>query len=215
MFKFSEIEAVFFDFDNTIARVDVLDEIIQRFSINDDWQKLEEAWARGEIGSRLCLEQQLSGVRITQEKLVEYLKTVEIDPQFKPLLKRLRNGGLQPVITSDNVSFIIREILGHQGISDIPIFSNELLVHGDRWALSFPYFKADCPKCGNCKKSHLPASGVRKGLTVYVGDGRSDICPAEYSDIVFAKATLLKHLNSIKKECIPFEDLGSIAQYFK
>ncbi|MCX5696960.1 MAG: hypothetical protein NTU54_03145 [Candidatus Omnitrophica bacterium] len=36
-----------FDFDNTITPFDVLDDIIEKFSVNDDWVVYEEAWRAG------------------------------------------------------------------------------------------------------------------------------------------------------------------------
>ncbi len=37
---------VFFDFDNTITTFDVLDDMLARFSRNDNWIKLEEQWKK-------------------------------------------------------------------------------------------------------------------------------------------------------------------------
>ena len=56
---------VFFDFDNTLTSFDVLDALIERFSINEDWKALERAWQAGRIGSKECLEGQLRSIRVT------------------------------------------------------------------------------------------------------------------------------------------------------
>ena len=37
---------VFFDFDNTITMSDVIDDMLERFSKDDGWKKLEEKWQR-------------------------------------------------------------------------------------------------------------------------------------------------------------------------
>ena len=50
---------VFFDFDNTIANIDVVDDMLERFSGDDGWKELEERWQREEIGSRECLKGQV------------------------------------------------------------------------------------------------------------------------------------------------------------
>ncbi len=67
---------VFFDFDNTITDFDVLDGIIEQFSVNRDWVAYEEAWKKGKIGSRQCLEGQLRSIRVERAQLHDYLKTV-------------------------------------------------------------------------------------------------------------------------------------------
>jgi 2-hydroxy-3-keto-5-methylthiopentenyl-1-phosphate phosphatase len=202
---------VYFDFDHTITKFDVLDDIIQRFSINEDWRAVEEEWASGRIGSRECLERQFAQVRITAPALAAYIATVAIDPAFRPIVELLRGRGIEPVIVSDSFTALIGPILGHHGITGIPTYCNELTLEGDRPRLAFPHFHAICSRSGNCKCSHLlrrdrPA-GTRK---VYVGDGQSDICPANVCEILFAKDSLLEHYAAIRPDCIPFQDLGTV-----
>ena len=60
---------VFFDFDNTITTSDILDDILQRFSVDGDWRVLERDWLAGKIGSKACLAGQLQSVRVTREDL--------------------------------------------------------------------------------------------------------------------------------------------------
>ena len=47
---------------------------------------------------------------------------------------------------------------------------------------------------------------------IYVGDGRSDICPARAANIVYAKDSLLTHLRSVAHPCIPFGGLADVAE---
>jgi len=202
---------VYFDFDHTITEFDVLDDIIQRFSINDDWKAVEEAWASGRIGSRECLERQFAQVRISAPALAAYVAAVPVDPAFRPIVELLRARGIEPEIVSDSFTALISPILGHHGITGIPTHCNELVLEGDRPRLSFPFFHAICSRSGNCKCSHLlkrsrPA-GTRK---IYVGDGQSDICPANVCEILFAKGSLLQHYAPIRPDCIPFENLATV-----
>jgi 2-hydroxy-3-keto-5-methylthiopentenyl-1-phosphate phosphatase len=202
---------IYFDFDNTITDFDVLDDIIQRFSINDDWKQVEEAWASGAIGSRECLEQQFANVRISSAAFTEYLKTITIDPAFPAILGLLRSSKIEPVIVSDSFSLIIATVLANHGIAGLKILSNEMTIEGDKPVITFPYFHSICTRCGNCKTSHLlqrnrPA-GTRK---IYVGDGQSDICPAGFCEILFAKGSLFKHYSPLRKDCIRFEKLDTV-----
>jgi len=207
---------VYFDFDNTITEFDVLDDIIQRFSINDDWQRAEEEWKSGLIGSRECLERQVSQVRISPEALQAYLRTVAVDPAFGPLVAFLRAQRIEPVILSDSFTALIAPILAHNQIDGLATFCNELRLEGDRPLLSFPFFHAICSRAGNCKCSHLlrrdrPA-GLRK---IYIGDGRSDICPAGVCEILFAKGSLLEHYAPLRKDCVPFQTLGTVHAHLR
>ena len=64
---------VFLDFDNTMTTSDVLDDIIRRFSINEQWMVLQKAWEEDQIGTKECLEGQLKNVRVTKDALHKFL----------------------------------------------------------------------------------------------------------------------------------------------
>ena len=202
---------VYFDFDNTITDFDVLDEIIRKFSVDESWKDAEAAWESGEIGSRECLERQFSRVRVSEAVLNEYLRTIRIDPAFGPIVELLGGAGIKPVILSDSFTSFINAILENNGVPDIEVFANEIRIEGTEPVLGFPYHQSICSTAGNCKTSHLlkrhRAPGTRK---VYVGDGRSDICPAQFCEVLFAKGTLFEHYSTIRKDCIRFENLGTV-----
>jgi 2-hydroxy-3-keto-5-methylthiopentenyl-1-phosphate phosphatase len=208
---------VFFDFDNTITDFDVLDGIIERFSVNRDWVAYEEAWEKGKIGSRQCLEGQLRSIRVTRPQLHDYLKTVSIDAAFGKLLALLRRNGVEPVIVSDSFTQIIRYILDHNGISGITVHANGLRMHGDCLQPSFPHAGTECMRCGHCKTETLARAEFAGKRAVYIGDGLSDLCPARRSYLVFAKrgCSLQRHLLETGGQCMPFDELSDIYNYFK
>ncbi len=204
----------YFDFDNTIAEFDVLDELIRRFSIDEEWMNVEDAWRRGEIGSRECLELQLGKVRVSEARLRDFLLTVPVDPAFGPVVQLLRDKKVEPVILSDCFVPIIEAVLQNHGIEGIKIIANDMRLDGETPVLSFPYFGAICTCCGNCKTSHLMRRdrplGTRK---IYVGDGSSDICPAGFCEILFAKDSLLEHYRPLRPDVIPFDNLETVRQH--
>jgi 2,3-diketo-5-methylthio-1-phosphopentane phosphatase len=206
---------VFFDFDNTMTTSDVLDDVIQRFSINDQWMALEKAWHEEKIGTKECLEGQLRNIRVNKSVLRKFLKKVELDPHCHQLLSLLVREGLKPVILSDNFTCIIDWILEEHGIKDLKVYGNALRFYRDHIIPSFPYDNPFCLTCAHCKKIHLTKDKTENKLIVYVGDGRSDICPARVSDIVFAKDKLLHLMTKEELPCIPYTDLGDIHHYFQ
>jgi len=205
---------VFFDLDNTITPFDVLDDIIERFSIDKDWVVLENAWQRGEIGSRECLKGQLRSVRATKKGISCYLDKIRLDGHFHDLLGLLRSKGIETAILSDSFSFFIERILHNNGVRGVKLYSNRVRFRKDRIIPIFPHTNRSCPTCANCKKMHMFNAGGRDRFNIYIGDGLSDICPAQYSDAVFAKGSLLEHFTKTKRECIPFEDLSDIYRWF-
>ncbi len=206
---------VFFDFDNTMTTSDVLDDVIRRFSINDQWMVLEKAWQEEKIGTKECLEGQLRNVRVTKNTLHNFLKKVELDPHFHRLLTLLIREGIKPVILSDNFTYILEWILQYQGIKDLKVYGNHLRFYRGRIIPSFPYDNPFCPSCAHCKKIHLTKDKTDNKLIVYVGDGRSDFCPARVSDIVFAKDALLRFMVKEELPHIPYANLGVIYNYFQ
>ena len=204
---------IYFDFDNTISPFDVLDDLISRFAVNKDWLVIEKAWEEGSIDAKTCLEGQLRLIRATREEMEDYLSHIQIDPHFIHLVDLLRSEGSSPVILSDSFSRFIYFILEKNGITDVPVHANEINVTANRWVPSFPYYGKGCAKCAHCKKQHLIKEP--NFMTIYIGDGRSDICAAEVADIVFAKGTLLKYMVQNHHACFAFKNLRSVYHTFK
>lgn len=209
---------VIFDFDNTITEFDVLDDLIERFSVNKSWLQHEKDWKDGKIGSKECLRKQLLGVRITRQNMLRYISGIKIDPYFKKILSLLEKINNPPVILSDSFDFMIRNILSGNGIKGVKIYSNRIGFNKDRILPQFPYESKVCLKCAHCKKEHFINNGFnkREKKIIYVGDGLSDFCAAENADIIFAKAQLLKHLKKIKiKKYRSFKSLKTVYNYLK
>ncbi|MDE2230457.1 MAG: MtnX-like HAD-IB family phosphatase [Candidatus Omnitrophica bacterium] len=206
---------VFFDFDNTMTTSDVLDDVIQRFSINDRWAALEKSWEDEKISTKECLTGQLKNVRLSKNALHKFLRKVELDPHFHQFLSLLVREGVKPVILSDNFTYIVEWILAYHGIKDLKVYANSLRFYRDRIIPSFPYDNPFCLNCAHCKKIHLTKDKTENKLIVYVGDGRSDFCPARVSDVVFAKGTLLDFMNKEGLPVIAYKDLSDVHHYFK
>jgi len=191
--------AVFFDFDNTLTTGDVLDEIIETFSPNEDWREWEAAWAAGRMQARECLRLQVENLRVTREALFDHLKSVRIDPAFAGILAWARALDVEVVIVSDSFLPLIEWILGNNTIRGVPVFANALEFAGDRLVPSFPYYDARFPRSANAKARHLEP--YRGNTVIFAGDGRSDLDAALAADVVFAKDMLAAELNG---RSIPF-----------
>lgn len=207
---------VFFDFDNTITVSDVFDDVVERFSGDDGWKRLEEKWKRGEIGSGECLKGQVDGLRVSRKKLDEYLTTVKLDPYFRKLAELLELKKMRIVILSDNFDYILNGVLKAQGFDKVfEIYCNSIKLKGDRAIPSFPFSNNKCGKCGHCKKTNLRRIASAGDAAFYIGDGLSDRCASTEADTVFAKADLKSHLKKEGVWHIPFEDLKDVYEHFK
>jgi hypothetical protein len=203
---------LFIDFDNTISCGDVLDSVIETFAVGNRAQELEREWASGKIGAKECLDGQLRSIKATPKALTDHLATVTIDSGFSKILELTTEHKIETAILSDNFDLILSPILERLGLSHVPCYSNHLERNGDYFTPSFPYWNKDCPSCAHCKKTHFIPRNKDKRKVVYIGDGRSDICPSLNSDIVFAKDSLLSYLINTGVSCLPYHDLGQVAK---
>jgi 2,3-diketo-5-methylthio-1-phosphopentane phosphatase len=201
---------VFIDFDNTITRGDVLDGIIERFALGEEWRKLEAEWAAGRIGARVCLDGQLRALRARWPEFTLHLDGVTLDPGFKHLHRYTRHAGIELTIVSDNFDLFVRYILERNGLGDVPFRTNHLECSGDRVVPSFPFTNSGCPSCAHCKKIHFLPPNDDQRQVVFIGDGRSDLCAAREADLVFAKAGLKKYLHDENVPFVAFDRLDQV-----
>jgi len=201
--------AVFFDFDNTITARDTIDSILVNHSRNDKWIDLEKKWKSGKIGSYKCLKGQIENVRITKKELDKYLRAIKLDPYFKKLALFLESKKIKPVILSDNFDYSIRYVLRTNGIKRIRVFANKIKLSGGRLITEFPFRNKQCSKCAHCKKNNMLRSTPIGAISVYIGDGLTDVCPANHADMVFAKDYLSKVLTR-KTPHIKFNSLKDV-----
>ncbi len=206
---------VFFDFDNTITMGDVFDNMLLKFSEDNAWRDLEERWRGKEIGSRECLEGQIKTVSVTRKSLDAYLSRIKLDPYFKKLLRFLRAKRVKTVVLSDNFDYLLNRILIKNGIRNLKVYSNKAELANGRLMPNFPFTDRKCRVCAHCKKKNLLSNINGHSPVIYIGDGQSDICPANYADKVFAKDSLLDYCRKNRLPHIPYKSLKKVYRYLK
>jgi 2,3-diketo-5-methylthio-1-phosphopentane phosphatase len=208
---------VWIDFDGTITRLDVLDELIRSFAADDSWKAAEQQWQEGLIGSRECLSRQFAVVRANDAELDRFLDTIPLDDGVFPLVRLLDRVGARYAVLSDGIDRFIRHLFHRHGLEDVPVRSNTIerpKEHHERMILRCPHGSESCEsaaahcKCASMETLTKKASRARRGGSragsrgwIYIGDGRSDLCPARKCDCVFAKGVLSSNL---EREGIPF-----------
>lgn len=201
--------AVAIDFDGTITEVDITTSLIREFA-KPGWEEAERLWEAGVMGSRDCLKAQISLVDVHLVKLVAYVRKFSINAGFVPFLDFLKESHVPFGIVSDGFDVILKTLLAHAGIHDIPVYANRLREVAGRLEPSFPYASKECP-AGMCK---CKAAGlIGKGLPViHIGDGRSDFCLAEEAMYVFSTGKLTEVCKAKGIPHQPFTDFESVAE---
>ena len=66
--------------------------------------------------------------------------------------------------------------------------------------------------CGNCKGTHVREETKAGEISVYIGDGHSDICGVREADITFAKDTLADWCRDKDFFYHPFNDFSHVLE---
>jgi len=200
--------SVFVDFDGTIAPSDPTDTLFARFC-DPSWRTIEREWQEGRRSARDCMAAQVDLLRATPEAMAALVRSIKIDPDFPGFVALCRRWDLRVVVVSDGLDRLVGDVLHAAGLH-LPFFANRLQwLGGDRWKLDFPFALSGCAAAlGNCKCGHGARAPRGEGLSIVVGDGRSDFCIAERAHLVLAKGQLAAHCRFRKLAHQPVQDFA-------
>ena len=202
------------DFDGTTCPLDMGHRFLIQFT-NGRWQEIDDAYCRGEIGSRQAYEQVSSILEATEADILAFARAHGcVDPGFPEFRMRCREEGVDVKIVSDGFGFYIRSVLEQSCLTDIPCYTNEVVFGpGERVKIAFPYASADCGRCGTCKRAIVRQCRQQYDCIVYVGNGHSDVCPSKEADLIFAKEVLYESCISGNTPCIPYNSFTDVTKY--
>jgi len=210
---------VFCDFDGTITEVDVTDVILTQLA-HPSWQQVEDAWVRGLIGSRECLERQMALVDASDDELHSVIDAIALDPHFPEFYRFVSKRNLPFYVVSDGFDYVIRRVLKRAGINGSlrngsHLFSSGIRREGRRLLISFPHGDPPCQHgCATCKprvmRRLVRQLGHRPKPVIFIGDGLSDRFAVEEADLVFAKRRLLSYCREKNIFCHPFETFADV-----
>jgi 2,3-diketo-5-methylthio-1-phosphopentane phosphatase len=204
------------DFDGTVSPMDVGYDVLQRFT-SRGWDEIDRAYCSGEIGSKEAYSRIAALIAGTREEMSEFVRSrARVDPHFVPFHAFCRAEGIDLKILSDGLDFYIDLVLRKDGLVDIPFFSNVARFRDGRgFTIEFPEANPACDRCGTCKSLILERLRPSFDRVIYIGDGYSDVCPAEKADIVFAKGILYSTFMKKGLSCIRYGDFGDVLRYIR
>ena len=177
------------DFDGTITLEDTGKMLLSNLT-KKNWQYFDKLVINGEIGTRAALIKQWSMIENTSvEEINTIVNKIKIDPFFEEFYQWIKEREINFLILSDGFKSYISKILKNHSI-EIPydnIKANDMILKNNRIEVQF--LTEQCEHdCANCKYSHVVNLKKDNAKIVYIGDGLSDIFPAqELADIIFAK----------------------------
>src|SRR5690606_33035040 len=106
---------------------------------------------------------------------------ISLDPSFKDFVAWAQENRCSLKILSGGISSFIRKLLQSEGLESLEVLANH-------WNEAFVPLHQSPPACANfshCKCLSLKSARLSEYRSVYIGDGWTDRCPAQYVDFVF------------------------------
>jgi 2,3-diketo-5-methylthio-1-phosphopentane phosphatase len=182
--------AILIDFDGTVALTDVSDTIMATY-VPGQWEEVVARYDEGRLGSRDLMTWEMSLVRADPAAMLKTAATQPLDPAFAPFVERARAARIPLEVVSDGFGFFIAPTLARLGLGDLPVATARTTFAGGRASIDFPNGHPDCFVCGTCKRNRVLAHQAAGRTVAFIGDGESDRYAAGYSDLVFAKRSLV------------------------
>ena len=197
---------IFTDFDGTITKKDLGDEI---FKIYGQFEPYHTQLIHKEIGIKeywrllfKTLPKDLTELEINKHAL-----TYEIDAYFMDFVNFCNEMNIELSVVSDGFEQYIKPILDKLKLNHITVKCNKMLFTDDG---IIPFFSGADESCNcmsaSCKRNAVINYAYDDTIIVFIGDGYSDFCAAEHSDIIFAKRNLAVYCNENK---IPHHHFGT------
>lgn len=203
---------IFVDFDGTISKVDVGENIFLEFGDKEKAKKIIEEWKNDNFDALNGWRELCNGVQHADRNNFEkYLNTIEIDQTFKMFVNYCESNSIDVKIISDGFDFYIKNLLDREGLSALEYSSNVLnFTAENKLEPFFPNAQEDCKCCANCKRNFVLDNSGEDDFTVYIGNGTSDTCPVQYCDFIFAKDSLLKFCEVNRITYFPYSSFDDV-----
>lgn len=213
--KLNEINfKVFVDFDGTISLTDIGEELFAKFGDREAAYEIIGRWLDGEIGSIQSWRELCDSLgEFDIKAFYKFVDSLPIDPGFHDFVKYCSNSQIDIYVVSDGLDFYINRFMARENLQEIPVYSNRAVFLKENKILpDFPYRDEECDTCANCKRNHVINNSHDDDFTIYIGDGNSDTCPAQYCDFIFAKNSLLKFCEKNRISFFPYKNFHDVIE---
>lgn len=184
--------AILVDYDGTIALSDVGDILMAELQTTE-WEEASARYDAGLVGSRRLMDWEVGLWAPDPDALGTLAAAQPHDLTFVPFVHRAQAAGIPVEVVSDGFGFFIQPALERLGVGDVPVVTARTTFDTDGHpSIAFPNGHPSCFVCGTCKRNRVLAHQAAGRAVVFIGDGESDRYAAGYSDITFAKRSLVR-----------------------
>ncbi len=206
----SEGWAVLTDFDDTAAEQNVAELLLQRFG-DPSWQDVRARFRAGQLSLKDYQEIAFRDVTADREAMERYVKQqANLRARFGEMLAYCQGKDIPVAVVSHGLDFYIRALLESEGVGQVPVYSVNTAFGDDGIKFFYPFPYPGEEHRGNSKGVIVDRYRAQGRSVIYVGDGRSDLEPAERADLVFAHSVLADECGKRNIPFRRFEDFGSV-----
>lgn len=202
------------DFDSTVTRKDFYDLVRKRWPVpadEDPWEK----YIAGELTHFEALREIFGKIRTSEAELLELADSMEVFPDFAPVVKTLHRHGWEVVVASAGCRWYIDHLLAQAGV-DITVFSNPGTFDPDHGLQMEPPAPGEffSQEAGVNKLAIVRDALRRSNRVAFAGDGRPDLDPALLipAEWRFARGWLAGALDARGEKYHPLPDWTAIAE---
>jgi HAD superfamily phosphoserine phosphatase-like hydrolase len=205
------------DFDGTIVSQDLPELVLSHFG-EEGWEEYDRLVLGGELGLEECIRKQYQMIRASSKRqiLVLVRDHSDIRPGFKEMAKLCQKRGIELVIVSAGIDFIIDYVLKLHGLQRFKVICPTTEFTSEGILVEYPEELSDAGY--KDFKDALIAGYEQRGYQVtFIGDGTSDLSPMIRADKVFVieGSELEEECHKRNLSCVPIEDFRPVVEYLR
>ncbi|MFH0733098.1 MAG: MtnX-like HAD-IB family phosphatase [bacterium] len=204
---------IFVDFDGTITTRDVGEALFLEFGDKAEVDRIIKLWIDRKISSFESWQLFCKTVKnFDVNRFNKFLSQINIDETFRKFVDYCEEKKISICIVSDGFDIYIKNILERENLLHLKVFCNKMNIVNNSLIPEFPYPDEECKICANCKRNHIINNSGDLEYNIYIGDGLSDTCPAQFCDLIFAKNSLLKYCEINRITFAPFNNFNDVIE---
>jgi 2-hydroxy-3-keto-5-methylthiopentenyl-1-phosphate phosphatase len=193
------------DFDGTITEEDASFFLLDTFA-QGDWRRLLREYKEHKISVGEFNTRAFAMVKADEPTLLEALKDkIKVRAGFHELVDYCLGKDFRLVIVSNGLDFYIKAVLKELALENVEMHAAQASFHPE--GMKVQYVGPDDKRLEDGFKEAYVKTFLKLGYRIiYMGNGDSDVAPAQYAHHIFATGELLAYCRENNLKYKPFEN---------
>ena len=193
------------DFDGTITEEDASFFLLDTFA-QGDWRRLLREYKEHKISVGEFNTRAFAMVKADEPTLLEALKDkIKVRAGFHELVDYCLGKDFRLVIVSNGLDFYIKAVLKELALENVEMHAAQASFHPE--GMKVQYVGPDDKRLEDGFKEAYVKTFLKLGYRIiYMGNGDSDVAPAQYAHHIFATGELLAYCRENNLKYKPLEN---------